>query len=529
MPNFVDVWERRTGVGGAVINDMPIGFPMTRWQRQIARYQRYWELMTGEIYTEEERNRRDAEHNEPVLRWPLQINHFLSIVQKHNDAMFGEVADVPGPMVPIRAYPRSQGSNDDDIPEAEKKIAKKIERFVNDVWNENSGRALQQEAGLICNGIGGVVLKAAYAPDDEDLEFKLRITMVLPDFFMPIADSENPDNLLEAWIAWRIPAKEAELKYGVTARGEMTYYVEHWTKDKISITIGQEPIKHTFKDGTTVVYDGVKNPFGIIPMVYIPIERIGSYYGVSRLEGLEGLSKEINSRFADLGDIVRNNTDQRLWGRNITQARTRDIGAFAAVTDVGTASGPERQPELNVINPPQITPKLIELPEELRQQLSRTSNVPPVADGEDEGSQRSALTLAFRMWPLTSRAKAARTNWTNGLIRFAKILIRMASVIHVGDVTEEMLGFIRLGCDWSPQIPRDREQVLNEVILLVQVGALSPVTALGMLDIVDDPQAELLKVREDLQFKSDLATAAEAKKQEQKLQKPVADSGYNNQ
>jgi putative transposon-encoded protein len=546
---YLDLLDRKVGVSPSTAityseADFPASFPYARWTAQMVRYNEYWNWFTGEVWEETIKGAKDKS-GEPVYKFPLKVNLVKTAAMKHNYVLFGEVPDGPEPLVPCRARPKTRL---DDSPPAdkEKRAAKRIENFVNEVWQENNGRTLQLEGGLISQPLGGCVFKLTWSPLDDELDHKIKIELVLPDFFMPVWNTSNPDDLLEAFLVWRMPAREAYLKYGYeqTPSGgpqpDYILYVEHWTKKEVTITLGGKPLKQivdvydnkgVLVDQIETVYENEPNPFGFVPMVYIPRERAGGYYGLSMIDDLRGLAKEYNARLADMGDVIAETSHREVFLRNVGgTVKTRDIGGLRSVTDLGQGVPNQDKPDAFTIEPPAMPQGLVEFPENLRNQYIRDAFISSVAEGEDEGSQRSALTLAFRMWPITSKARATRTYWTNALNRLNKMIIIMAATGEQDGITLDDLAMVNLHCEWSPMIPRDREQQVNEVTLMLQAGALSPTTALGILSIVDDPWEELDKIKDWMEYQNEMAMQNEAKKQQIKtaIQGPVASTGLDN-
>src|SRR5262249_17527527 len=140
------------------------------------------------------------------------------------------------------------------------------------------------------------------------------------------------------------------------------------------------------------------------------------------------------------------------------------------------------------------------------------------------------LTLAFRMWPITSKARTMRSYWENALVRFNKMIAKMAIFHGVGGITEGHLQGIHMHCDWSPMIPRDREQMVNEITLLMNTNSLSHYTALNILNMVPDPAEEIQRVKEWMSFLTQQQLQVEQGKQQIKtaIQQPVASTGYDN-
>ncbi len=549
---IVDLLDRRIGVNPSTAisalpyseADFPAQFPYQRWTFQLTMYTEYWRWFTGEVWEEKIPGATDKQ-GDPVLRFPLQVNLVKTAAMKHNYVLFGEVPDGPEPLVPPRVSPKLQ-PNEDAPTDARKRLAKELELFLNDVWMENNGRVLQLEGGLVQQFLGGVVYKVSYNLSNPDLTNQIKLEMILPDFFLPVWDTTDPDRLLEVFLVWRMPAREAVLKFGIDLVGQYPdylLYVEHWTKDAISILLGGKPVSYTVEevdndgnviDQTTTVYNRVKNPFGFIPFVYIPRERNGGYYGLSIIEDLKGLSKEINARMTDIGDVIAETSHRVVFIRNAPgNIRTRDIGGLRNVVDLGSKIGSGGDPDAIPIDPPKMADNLVNYGEILRKQFIRDAFISSVAEGEDEGSQRSALTLAFRMWPITSKSRSIRMYWDNGLTRINRMIARIAIAKKIGGITSDHLKGMNIHNEWSPQIPRDREQLVNEVNILLGRQALSPFTALKILGTVQDPSDEMVRVKEWLEYTTKLQSQAQMQIDSNKAKtadKPVnSDAGSTTQ
>jgi len=138
-------------------------------------------------------------------------------------------------------------------------------------------------------------------------------------------------------------------------------------------------------------------------------------------------------------------------------------------------------------------------------QMRRDAFVPAVADGEDEGSQRSALTLAFRMWPLTSHIRAERHYWTEGLNILAELALTVLAVknptrTNSKDIDEGIskIGLQHLGHikrqEWAPILPRDRAELVNELVMRAGAGHISLEEALTQYGDIENVQEELERI-----------------------------------
>ena len=125
--------------------------------------------------------------------------------------------------------------------------------------------------------------------------------------------------------------------------------------------------------------------------------------------------------------------------------------------------------------------------------------VPAVAEGEDEGSQRSAATLIMRMWPLTSHVKSERAFWNSGLNSLHKIILRMMEEKKLYGITKRHLE-LRLKSKWHPILPRDRQAFVEELVARMGVNLGSPEHLLALAGDVEDIDLVMDQTREWLGY-----------------------------
>lgn len=488
---------------------LPSDFPVEIWNAQQQHYSYYWNLYSGEIWNERDPKRVDS-NGQAVLRFPLQINYAKTICNIHNAVLWGEVRDNALPLAAHRVVPKRK-PGDSEVTDEMRRSAERMEKLLNEIWIENNGRSLQYEGGLVQQFLGGIVYRVAWEPFDPRLKYQIKLEMVLPDFFLPIWNSTNPNDLLECFVVYRIPAREALLRYGYQSKDRLgPIYVEHWTKERVSIYLNGEPVRVKV-NGQTITYRDYPNIFGVIPFVYIPRERAGDYYGLSVLFGLEGLMRELNARAADLGDLLSDYSKVEIFVRNLTSSpKTMDIGTLRPAINLGQSMpGSNHEPDAFRLDPPNMPGGLFNFPAFLFNQLMRDASIPPVALGEDEGSQRSALTLAFRMMPLLNRVRGVRTYWTTGLNHIAYLIHRILSVKGIENVTESDWYENDYSVQWAPMIARDTELDLNFAVLSYQSHFMSPQTAMDYLGFTEDPEREYQRVMEHHERLAKLKLAAE--------------------
>ena len=530
---------RRTGsaLAAAFVSEdtVPHDFPMSEWSIQTARYMEYWRWFNGD---EIEEVIGTTKRGEPIYKFPLRINAIRTIARKHASVLLGEeMFESPEPLVRTRVQPKHFLENQSTT-EEERKESGFLQAVVNDVWRNSNGRSLQMENAVLSQFLGGCVFGVKYQPWRDDLTIPLIIESVMPDFFLPVWSPNNYYSLLECWIVYRIPARIASLEWGVEIHSGYTIYVEHWTRKNYSVYLDGKPLVDEFG----IVYENLPNDFGEVPYVYIPHLREGDFYGSSHIEDQRGLVMEFNARLADYGDAVRKTVHRVRYAINLTSTPVpRQIGENIWVIDLGRESPVHKNPPtVKIEDPPELAQSLTDFSDKLWNQLMRESFLSNIAFGEDEGSQRSALTLSFRMWPTTAHARVERSHWTDGLNRIAYLILKIIAIKQAdrqharvfsalpATVPSDFSRRYRFSQDWSPQIPRDREQMVNEIILRSQAGLLSPERAMEVFGDIQDIEQEkkfildwMTKVQE---IKGSTFQDQGAKSQ---IETPVASTGLN--
>jgi len=465
--------------------ELPSWFPTTEYAERTRIYSHYWKWYTGEMLAETSGNSK----REKMAKFPLHINLVRGIVRKRTTVMSGETVDTSLPIVSPVIKPRPSPLPIDQL---DKDLADNLENLVNEIWSENNGRTLQLENMLTSQFLGGCVFQVCWDPDGmPDARIPIRIRSIIPDFFLPIYQQDDPWNLLEAFVAYKITRAEAQLRYGIIS-GVNPTYIERWTKTNVEIYVNN-----------IRVTPELKNDFGFVPFVYIPIMREGGFYGSSIIPDIEALVKEYNSRYADIGDAIRRGVNPRRFGVNISDKTIPKIPIDNETSYYDLGQTPphndKQKPEMTVENPSSISEGLIGHPERLWASILRESSLAPIVFGEDTGSQRSALTLAFRMWPVTAIVDIMRTYWDVGLNHISKMIIKIliAKQVYLDlpfVVPPDVLKRMTFGQRWNPKVPRDREQTIKEVALRRSAKVISLEGALEMLGDVRDVDDEIERI-----------------------------------
>ena len=477
--------------------DVP-GFPNELYESQKAIYRKYENWMRGQPLEETIQKK-----GKKIEKYPLKINPLISTVQKHAYILFGETSDDGRPLVITKVIP----NQDDDT---HRKRAEEAESALNHLWWENNGRALMMENGIISQIYGGCIFKATYVPwEGKDKggwrTIPIRIERVHPKSFVGRVSSGDMYRLDEAWIVSDMPLEEAR-KWGYDGYDDTPTYIQYWDKDKYWTQINEQEASFPMANP-----DEYKNPlkgtnvFNFVPVVYIPHIRVGGFHGLSVIEPLKGLIKELNMRFADYGDAVSVDSHNiiAISDVNGTPQLVRIADGLEVVNlgSAGNITGNEISPKMFEVMKAKASPAMQNLLKELTDQYRRDSFVPAVAYGEDEGSQRSALTLATRFWPLIAHVGMERINFSTGLDVFNTYLLRMMAKLGIRDLTEEHTE-MRMKQSWAPMLPRDREAEVQEWASRAQnnIGSIEHLLELPRdIDDIAQEREKILKWIEDVE------------------------------
>jgi len=461
---------------------------MSLWGDQRQKYWTYWQHFDGSWLDD------PVSSSDSTAKYPLKLNPFNMVCMLHAGFLFGEVQDGNDPLVTAVVEPWGRGSSDE-----QRDTASRLTDIVNRVWTENSGRALQQEGGLITQILGGCVYGAAY---DDTLEAEgrlpIRIDHVMPEYFFPVSAPTQYWQLLEAIVCFEITKLQARLMYDTTVSSDHALYQEHWKKDSYEISV----------DGAVAKWGGHAlsgAPVGgIVPYTYIPHIRVGEFYGISLLAGKDEIAQEINERYADVGDIVSENARMLPAVKNSGKITVRTLSHGVTILDLGRSAPGMDPPEITYPTGIQPNVATISWATELMNLARTEAYCPPVCFGIDEGSQRSGLTLALRMIPLLVHIRQERTLWTPGLNQIARHILAICADKEIEGVTKADLKNVRIWQEWAPIMPRGRDGMINELILRLNAGLIDPEAALDRLGDIRDTKTAMNLIKEWMEFQAEL-------------------------
>lgn len=495
--------------------------PVSWWAERTQYYLEAWKWFSGDALKKQDGTTKEGE---PILRFPLQIG-VRNIFRKHVSILFGEVIDAPIPQVRTLVVPKKPFFKGDKPNDAQKELAYAIQQTVNEIWIQSGGRSIEQQNALLSQFLGGHIFQIKYVPYRTDLRIPILITQIPPDWFFPVWSEDDKYDLLEAFIVYNIPGATAKHQYGVDNTNDpLVTYVEHWTKDRYSIYVGGKPL---ILNGLT--YKDLPNPFGVVPMVYIPHLREDSWFGNGHLEDIVGILLEINARMSDQGMAIKTNTGRTTYVSNLTGNPTRrNMPGGKTAVDLGMGSPGLPEPKVTWEEPIEFKEGFSDFAQQLDQWLMRESHLNELSYGENEGSQRSAVALAAQMWPSTAHGRQERSFWNDGKIYILKIM--MAILIAHPElqkkiygkvlITREYASQIDVYLDWMPQVPRDREVQLNELVLRLQSDAIPIENAVEYFGDIQDTEWAIQQIKDWMLFKAEINQ--KSKPPATKVETPVA-------
>jgi len=457
------------------------GYPVDQWALQSRLYAEYESHFSG-AWLEE-----TVSDTNPDLKYPLQYDPCFLPVMLHSSFLYGEVPDGATALVQPEVEIWEDGKQQDS--QKALKSAKKMTDFLRAVWDENGARSKQMQVGVDSQVYGGFVMGAFYDPERTlDGMFPLSILRFDPCDFFPVWRASDYDHLIDVQIAYGITKIQAE-DLGVNVDTNLALFREQWTRDHYEITIDDKVITVYGNPG-----EG-KPPGGVIPFVYVPHPpRIG-FYGTSLLKNRVSLAKEINANIVSTGDIITEEALNIAAVRNVRNPKIYKLSGTKPVIDLGFQQG-DRIPD--IIHPAQRATSVDSASKQTEKLISLLRGemyCPPVLFGDDDGSQRSAASLALRAIPLVTHIRDERALYTAGMERLNKDILRIAAAKGIGGITVAMARSAHIRSSWFPMLPRDVLQEVATYISRVQADILSPETAIQKIGDILDIVGEVRKIK----------------------------------
>jgi len=452
----------------------------SRWQKRRLQYKTYRDWYDGKPL-QETMKRADPRSGDAVKKFPLNINLPKLGCDIHRDYARG----MPDPDAPLIVKTTVERRSSDR--------AEELEELINDVWRHSYGGPIQQEGMLDMNIYGGCVYYLKWEPWNRHLPYRLAVRKVkYPGNILPTWSQYDPWRMTECYIGYMISRDEARARYKaeVPETVQDVLYLEYWGQDEWWVHVHGQVPTYTWDDRSWQLRGS--NPYGFIPVYYIPHERTTKLFGDSSVEGQKDLTREFNSRAANLSDIVRSTRPGMLWGHDISRARLevkaikKDGKVVTYYIDVGDTRNIQgaAEPALNAIPVPDMPEGLVEFPDTLLGWWMLISRVSPASFGLDD-TQSGRITgpaTAQRMWTSLAHSATERMNYTTGKCMIDQDIVAVLKArgdafselgIDVPALDEVSPYTLSMKQNWPPTIPLDRQQLHQELVEELKEGGAS--------------------------------------------------------
>jgi hypothetical protein len=428
-------------------------YPNSLWTEQHDKYELWWRYYSGEVLGDVD----DPSSSTPIKKFPLGINLCRQMVKTNVYALLGDWEEK------VFTWKSATGKPNQSV----------IEYLENTslLSSMNSNYIRQCLTHTI---MGGMIWKIHTYEDG-----RLRWVPIKPITFFPVFSSLDGE-LLEMILSFTMTGREANSRWPgyVSNDLDVVIYHEHWTRQQKVVTIGDKVVERR------ATIDG------IIPYVYIPrISATGEEYGESLLDGIMNLQDEANFRLADMGDAINKETHRKPLLSNLPGG-TNGIKETDLYVDLGMGVG-RSNPTVHDYTKNSIPDGAMDSLKFVIDFSRHEANVPPVALGEDQGSQRSSLTLVTRMWPLVKSAQSNRAFIADGFTQLADKTLRMAR--KAGSIDGRLGSMSAYTVEFPPILPQDRAETINEISTLWGGGnspLISVERAVSLLDVSEEDATE---------------------------------------
>jgi hypothetical protein len=474
----------------------PEDYPNKSWGARTGSYNEWWAYYQGYKLQE-----RAGKRPEDPLVYPFRLNIIRPAVILHAAALVGQIKEE----IVQFGIGTKYGTD--------KEAAKIIGHDLNMLWNINDGDSHFLEAAIFQQVFGGFYIQAQFHPNRA--KWPIRYVVHDPRDVFPVWDGYDYNRLVSVDIMTQIPKPLALARYGIqsfnSVREEWVSLHEHWDEREYFIEI----------DGRLALWpDGSEmrgpNPwqdpvmgYNVIPVVYTPRIRAGSFYGDSLIPSLIGPQQEINSNIAHLGDGLADAMHQQPWIRNASKGlQNIKTASRQEWINLGMTQYGQHAPEAGRLDGAEISQAMIDfVMDDLVAAAREHINLPDVAWGKIDASIRSALTLSFMLKPYNDIAAHYRTHAKIGLkwLNYTALIIALNKQkfgnVFSHPITTDHLEAVILShrTTLAPVLPQDRIDLVNEIVQRLSAHAMSIETAVRRLDGDEELEEEMERIKGEVE------------------------------
>lgn len=442
----------------------PTYFDKTEWQARLMAMRMTQYYYGGDVFREELEPAAGAPDQEGLTRYPLRFNLVAALARLHAYAVTGDFEE-NGRASVFQLEPFDRGKT---APDSDLEILGEWERHYR--WH-----TLHMEQVLTQVLFGAAVWHVTEQPAQTHANLVVGLAAVHPMEFFPVF-SPVDGRIEEALIVRCIPAQAAIRHWNLPlADMGLATYRQWWRPDgTFQVSVNQY-----------VVSEG-RRPLRALPFLLMPNGLVvsGQKYGPSLADGVTGLQDEINERLRDLGGMIMKEANKPLLLRGTRNEVSLDGSGVALLEADNPEINPPDAIQYSLSDAPQYALDMISF---LRDLARDGGHGPGTAWGEDMGSQRSGVSQAARMWPLSSTA-----TWTR-----ASNAAVYTDLIQMLSDTREALGYPGLAYAyapvWQPTMAREWSDIAERLVALRGVGLMDEETAASQLQIPEYHLEDYLK------------------------------------
>jgi hypothetical protein len=465
------------------------------WEAHLSKLQEYYHYISGDVFEERVAGSLPDEN---IYMYPLQMNLCEMLAKAQADSMFGEWEDQ------IFKFVVKDGSTVDET-------SKKAIALLNDILIKSSGNSMMWEMEFNRNAFRGVPMKISPIMQYPYVKW----SMPPVEAFMPVWNPEDENELLEVYVVYEISADQARLLYNHNSGSKDTVWrTEHWTKT----------MYESFLDGTRMAEFSGVNPWGFVPFTYIPRMRTTDWFGDALTKDIMPIQDELNARLADIGEAINYNAHPIRYGMNLPRSFNAKNYPMDpnAMWDLGKVIGNSPPPQVGILEAKaSVSPGVMEYVKFIYDWGRTSSFTPPIAFGEDEGSQRSGTTLEIRMWSLVKGIRRSRSYLIEGIGRAIWMTAEILKQKSHSDISSRVVSRIQEGAIvplLADILPKDHQAIVDEVVKLRSTTPAPAISLETAQRILSRGEGEIDRIKTEMNDKDLNPEPVETNKLQQGIQ-----------